>query len=451
MRAELRRLLAADVRANSGMLALGAAALVVFAALWGPRQAMIFVVLLLQPRFFAAEAGAHRTRSTLPLTRVELGRARWWLLIGFPGLALTAATLPVWAVQLVLGHAGAGMAETGALALWIWAVLGLFAAANLWLGSSGVIVLAFGATAVFLLQVVLAHSIEDRIVAEILAIDFRVAVAAGLSAMLYLYLRPALLMRPPSRPGDKRQLFGFLQRAVRRGPGFAGWGAFAGPFAWRLIVTFVMAIGAPALALGTLMRLPKPQLAENMPLIGVMLLMTATSGMVFGNYILLRPLSSALPILQQLPLTAEALAVRLVALALAPAGPVLLLILIAYPMLPMPQEATAFVLFLPMLFVVVAAQTFWAPALARRSFVLLPMAALLLPWAMLPFATKPPLAAVPPPVVAALALGAPVWSGIATIIAVGVIAVAYLRARRDLRACRFARSPATMLAPGGMR
>jgi hypothetical protein len=185
----------------------------------------------------------------------------------------------------------------------------------------------------------------------------------------------------------------------------------------------------------TVLVLRAPRAAERMTMLPqAMLLMLASPGIFFGSAIVVRSAYSARRVMQRLPLTVDALAARLVALALTPAAIVVLVIVIAYGVQPVSGDTAVRVLFFPIVLLMFSAQAFCAVAVVRGSLMpFLPMIAVLAPYALLPFAINPQRFVLPPSVETALAPGAPTWTALAAVAALALIAAAYQRTRRALR------------------
>jgi hypothetical protein len=414
-----------------------------------------FLPYQVQTTFFTpAWTAQWRVRALLPVVEAELDRVRWWVVIGFPGLVLSLGGALIVPMQRLLEGQGihlGGHAMTLPVAmgfvLWMWSGLGIGAASNLWLGQGSW--RALWATVISLLLGMALLLVEAASPDEALhRVAFPIVVAPGLLAAIHLYLRPTQLVRgrEPRRRKTERP------SPASPGPfpvsGASGWAALVRPLGWRLLVlTLFIAAQAAVFA----MAFSNPLIARRLPFDGeVMLLLGAMVGFSLGSVMMARALPSALRVLMALPLTAAALAARLVVLALAPAALVLLPILVADGVL-RAHEAASFIGFLPILFAMFSLQAFGAaaPSARRPSLPLLPNLGLLLTPALVPFTTRPPLIALPPSVTATLALSAPVWGAIAVAAAIAMIAAAYRRTLGILRE-RPPQRPDLMLT-GGIR
>jgi hypothetical protein len=262
----------------------------------------------------AQQRGWFQILMTLPLSRRDIGHARWWAAIGLPGIFLTGVS-----VLVIFCFAALGWQRRSSwqIALWLlngWAILGLWTQAQSWLrvpvGGGRWPSARFIVAAIYVALAIpsLFLASRDDIWAQ-LAIG---TTAAGLLVDVYLYVRADdLLLWQVGRA-----------RAAERGPAKVapvshvfGWGVLAKQLALRLAIFAVLV----ALFLGAFGILFVGEGVEFS-----FLPMSFMGFMVVLSCFLATPWLSAARAFRSLPLTADRLAATFLVMTMAPAWMVLL-------------------------------------------------------------------------------------------------------------------------------
>jgi hypothetical protein len=303
----------------------------------------------------AEQRGWFQALMMLPLSRREIARARWWAAIGMPGLFLTTLSLAAFIVFPALGWR---LREPSwQTALWLlsgWAILGLFAQARSWLrvrpGGSLTARKCLVAAAYLALAVPALFFVGSEGYGRPLVIA---ATAAGLAVDVYLYWRAEhLLFWQVGRAGPATSIG--KEPITMAGASYgAGWSAFMGQWARRLVVFAAFV----ALAIGLLALINR---LEGGGLF-VSLCVSFLSLFVVLSCFLASPWLTAARAFRALPLSADRLAATFLLLAMAPAWAVLLMIFVIS--VPFPGAAAS--VFAPFGLLSAALASFLVPILLR--------------------------------------------------------------------------------------
>ena len=316
-----------------------------------PMMGAVFAPMILG---VAEQRGWFRTLMTLPLSRREIARARWWAAIGMPGLFLTALSVSAFIVFPALGWQQRSAWEIGLWLLSGWALLGLFAQARSWLrvravgpspSSRYVIAALYVALAIPLLLLAGGEGYWRLLMIA--------ATAAGLAVDAYLYWRAErLLMWQVGRVGATTSVVKVPSQAII-GTHAAGWGTLIEQWGRRLAMFAAFIV----LGLGLFVLIDR---AHG----GGLFEFLATSFLglfVILSCFLASPWLSAARAFRALPLSIDRLAAALLAMTMAPAWAVLLVVLLTSVLFP----GAAADLRAPVGLLSMALAAFFAPMLLR--------------------------------------------------------------------------------------
>jgi hypothetical protein len=283
-----------------------------------PMMGAVFAPMILG---VADQRGWFRALMTLPLSRRDIARARWWAAIGMPGVFLTALSLAAFTLFPALGWHQRPSLQVGLWLLTGWAILGLFAQARAWLrvrpgGATAMRYVAGGLYAALAIPALFFVGREGYW--RLLVI---VATACGIAIDLYLYWRAErLLFWQVGRVGATTSVSKAPSQATS-GTHAGGWGALIEQWGRRLAIFAALLV----LCLGLFAII---DVAHG----GGLFEFLATS--LLGLFVVLScflasPWLSAARAFRTLPVSADHLAATFLAMTMAPAWAVLLIVLFA--------------------------------------------------------------------------------------------------------------------------
>jgi hypothetical protein len=368
----------------------------------------------------AEQRGWFQVLLTLPLSRRDIARARWWAAIGMPGLFLTALSLAAFAVFPALGWHQRPSLQVGLWLLTGWAILGLFAQARSWLRvrrTGGATAMRYLVAALYVALAIPALFFVGRegywrpVVV--------VATAVGLMVDVYLYWRAErLLFWQVGRVGAPTSVGNVPSRATI-GTHAAGWGVLVEQWGRRLALFAALSV----LGLGLFAIIDVAQGGGLFEFLATSLL----GLFVVLSCFLASPWLSAARAFRTLPVSADHLAAAFLTMTMAPAWTVLMIVLLASLIFP---DAAAY-LRAPAGLLSVALTALFAPMLLRFGQNAVVFIAVLI---LVPSPLVDPMLAIFHPDLLAEWMAA--WVGAVTALAAMVGFLSFLWVRHELRAGR---------------